>query len=98
MPSKKTNTLPYDVPLPPINVCDIAQVLGQVKITIPLVELIRIPEHQQRALAYLSFCDDNFPSPLLVSTQQVGEKEEMEAHIETEEILEVYLGTTFVES
>ncbi|KAH9330978.1 hypothetical protein KI387_003086, partial [Taxus chinensis] len=46
-------SLPQNVTLPKYVPYDIAQVLSQIKIFVPIVELLRIPEHKKRAFEYL---------------------------------------------
>lgn len=51
-PPNESICFPSSASLPRNAPYDIAQVLSQIKVSVPIVELLRIPEHKKRAFEY----------------------------------------------
>ncbi|KAH9303302.1 hypothetical protein KI387_014885 [Taxus chinensis] len=102
MPSNESFNLPSNVALPNSIPYDIAQVLSQIKISIPIVELLTIPEHKKRALEYFrlqeekTFLGGNIN--IMETPPIIKELEAPPASEELDEPPEVYLGTSLVDS
>ncbi|KAH9304506.1 hypothetical protein KI387_008910, partial [Taxus chinensis] len=89
-------TLPKNVPY------DIAQVLSQIKVYVPIVELLRIPKHKKRAFEYLGLNEERTALGRNVNIVEnplaIEESETPSASEELAEPPEVYLGTSLVDS
>ncbi|KAH9324897.1 hypothetical protein KI387_005075, partial [Taxus chinensis] len=99
--SKEVVNIPPNNVLPKYIPCDIAQILSQIKVIVPIVELIRIPKHRNRAFEYLGFKEEkttkekgvnNMEIPLVIVKLEIPKALE-----ELGESSEVYLGTYVVE-
>ncbi|KAH9295238.1 hypothetical protein KI387_038826 [Taxus chinensis] len=99
VPSDEFVNLPPNTALPKYVPCDIAQILSQIKISVPIVELLRIPEHRSRAFKYLGFREEKVTQGRNVETPPtISELKKPQVLEEPGEPPEVYLGTSLVES
>ncbi|KAH9293325.1 hypothetical protein KI387_041471, partial [Taxus chinensis] len=57
-PFDEPSCFPSNVVLPKNVPYDIAQVLSQIKVSVPIIKLLRIPEHKKRAFEYLGLKED----------------------------------------
>ncbi|KAH9291178.1 hypothetical protein KI387_043631, partial [Taxus chinensis] len=102
IPSDEFSNLSPSAALPKFVPYDIAQVLSQIKIPVPIVELLRIPEHKKRAFEYLGFKEEEIIQGRDVNKVEipltVTELEKPQVLEELGEPPEVYLGTSLVKS
>ncbi|KAH9294171.1 hypothetical protein KI387_040623, partial [Taxus chinensis] len=102
VPSNEFVNLPPNAALPKYVPYDIAQMLSQIKIFVPIVELLRIPEHRNRAFKYLGFKEEKVTQGRNVNNVEtpptISELKKPQVLEELGEPPEVYLGTSLVES
>lgn len=102
MPSDECVNLSPNVALPRYVPYDISQVLSQINIYVPIVELLRIPEHKKREFEYLGMKEENTTLGRSVNNFKtrptIVEVKKPQVLEELGEPLEVYLGTSLVES
>ncbi|KAH9315166.1 hypothetical protein KI387_023793 [Taxus chinensis] len=103
MPSDESSCLPSNVVFPKSVPYDIAQVLSQIKVSVPIIELLRIPEHKKRAFEYLGLKEEKTTPGRNVNVVEIPPQ--IIVDLETPPVVEdlgetpeVYLGTSLVDS
>jgi len=77
-----------DTPLPNYNPIGMAQVFSQIRIFVPIVELLRIPEHRDREESFITTVDAQ--KQLLVVPRSNDEG------VGNDEVVKVYVGSSMV--
>ncbi|KAH9303258.1 hypothetical protein KI387_014841, partial [Taxus chinensis] len=94
--------LPYNVALPKYFPYDIAQFLSEIKVSVPIIDLLRIPKHKKRALEYFGFKKEKSTQGrnvnIIETPTTIADLENPPALEELGEPPEVYFGKSLVES